>query len=113
MPGIGQLRDRARFHRLDVTTDAIGGRTSGFSAAHYLEVWGALSVARGRDGQGGGRMQSEVDAVLTVRSTEASRAVATADKVVIDGVDYAIRSIANPDRRARWIEMQLRRGGAV
>jgi len=112
MTAIGQLRDRVSFHRLDATTDAYGNVTSGYSGAAFLTVWGAFRPERGRERIEGGRLEASHAGVLTVRSSSDTRAVTTADQARIDGVEYQIRTIANPDRRGRFLEMTVERGVA-
>jgi SPP1 family predicted phage head-tail adaptor len=108
----GGLRDRCAFHRLDTTSDAYGNPTSGYSGTAFLTVWGRLRVERGRERVEGGRLQSEVAATLTIRSSADARGVTEVDQVRIDGETFQIRAITNPDRRGRFLEMTLERGTA-
>jgi len=107
---IGRMRDRVSFHRLNTTGDDYGNPTSGYSATAFLTVWGKMAPERGRERVEGGRLQSEVSAVLTVRSSSDARGVTEADEARVDGVRYQIRGITNPDRRGRFLEMTLERG---
>ncbi len=107
---IGQLRDRVAFHRLDSTADDYGNVSSGYSATAFLTVWGGFKPERGRERLEAGRLEASHAGVLTVRSSSDTRGVTEADQVRIDGVAYQIRTIANPDRRGRFLEMTVERG---
>lgn len=109
----GPMRDRVAFHRLNATADDYGNPTSGYAATAFLERWGAFRPERGRERLQAGRLEAAVAGVLTVRSDSGTRGVTEADKAVIGGADYQIRSITNPDRRGRFLEMTLERGVAV
>tara|TARA_Y100000815_G_scaffold228067_1_gene216877 strand:- start:305 stop:646 length:342 start_codon:yes stop_codon:yes gene_type:complete len=112
MPGAGQLRDRVSFYRLTEADDGYGNVHSGWADDPFLTVWGAFQPERGRERLEAGRMESAVAGVLTVRSSADARAVTPADKVAVKGEDYAIRSITNPDRRNRFLEILVERGVA-
>ena len=50
--------------------------------------------------------------VLRVRAFSVTEAITPSHRVLIDGVAWNIRSVANPDRRSRVIEMVVEKAGA-
>lgn len=109
-PHIGHLRARAEFYRRNETRDDYGNVSSGWTATPFLRVWAGLEMERGRERIEAGRLESAVSGVLTVRFSTETRAITAADKVRIGGEDYAIRTITDPDRRRRFLEMVVERG---
>jgi len=107
----GVLREKAAFKRLDTTTDAYGNTTDG-TFATFLTVRCRIREARGRERVDAGALHAPMTAVLTVRSSISSRTVTEADLVTINGVDWNIRSITNPDMHNRWLEMAIERAVA-
>ena len=107
------LRERVAFHRLDAAADGYGNASSGFAAAPFLRTRGRLQMERGRERLEAGRTESAVAGVLTIRSSIAARTVTAADKAVIDGDDYQITAITNPDRKNAMLEISVVRGVAV
>ena len=110
---IGRMRDRAAFFRLNTVSDAYGNPSSGFAGSAYLTRWGKLQVERGQEKLEAGRLESSLQAVLKIRSDTETRTITAADKVEVDGEAYQIRSISNPDRRERFLELHLERGVGV
>ena len=107
----GALRRRCIFASQGETPDGYGGFTLGWNALD--PVWGHLRPERGTERLEGGRLEANLGAVLRVRSSATTRAITESYKVTISGVDYQIRSIANPDQRNKYIEMTLERGGVA
>lgn len=109
---IGSMRDRVAFHRLNATADIYGNPTSGYEESPFLTVWASLREGRGRESVESGRLEVATTAVVTVRSSVDTRAIGLDDQARIDGQKYQIRSIVNPDRRGRFLEMVVERGAA-
>jgi len=105
------LRDPVQFQRLDTTSDTLGN----VSAGTWANLWadkGQLLLERGREQLAAGRLQGSVMGVLVVRASTETRAITAADRVVIDSVNYNIRSNVPRDRRNGWLEMVVERGVA-
>lgn len=114
MPGAGQLRDRVRFERSGDIPDGGGGTVEGWESIEGLaNVRGAFMPERSRERLEAGRLESAVAGTLKVRSSNASREVTAADRAIINGQPYAIRSVTNPDRHNKYLEMSVERGVAT
>lgn len=107
----GQLRDQVTFQRATRTADGAGGATLVWQ--NVRTVWGGFRPQRGRETLEAGRLESAVAGVLTVRSSPDTRDITAADRVQIDGASYQIRTITNPDRRNKMLEMVVERGVAT
>lgn len=107
----GHLRDRVTFQRETRTADGAGGATIVWQ--NLVTVWGGFRPQRGREQLEAGRLESAVAGVLTVRSSPGTRDVTAADRVQIDDVPYQIRTITNPDRRGKTLELVVERGVAT
>lgn len=108
----GQFRDRVTFQAEAKTPDGAGGNTRAWANVANGEVWGRFIPEKGSERVAGGRLQDAQGAVLRVRSFSVTEAITPAHRVLIDGVAWNIRSVANPDRRSKVIEMVLDKGGA-
>jgi len=107
----GQLRDRIAFKSPSYSNDGMGG--GAVTWATQFTVWGSLTPERGREQLEAGRLQSAVAGVVKVRSSTAARTITAEWICTIDGVDYNIRSITNPDRHDRYLELLVERGVAI
>jgi head-tail adaptor len=107
----GRLRKRVRFEQEVRNPDGAGGYALAW--AEVLAVWGGLQLDRGRERVEAGRLAEAAGGVLIVRSSIASRAITPAHRVVIDGVAWNIRSIADPGQRNAELEMVVERGAAT
>lgn len=107
----GHLRDRVTFQRATRTSDGRGGASILWQ--NLVTVWGGFRPERGREQLAAGRLESSVAGILTVRSSVETRAVAAADRVLIDDVAYQVRTIINPDRRDKYLELTIERGVAT
>ena len=104
----GQLRDRVAFQKKVSVSDGGGGSTTSWQT--QFTVWGGFRPERGRERLEAGRLESAVAGVLKVRSSVQARTVDASWRVLIDSVAYQVRSITNPDRRDRFLEMTIERG---
>lgn len=111
MAGAGALRQRVTFQTETEMPDGGGGYERGWS--DVITVWGSLQPERGRERLQADRLQASLGGVLRVRSSTETRAITEAHRVLIDGVPYQIRSIANPDQKNRYLEMTVERGVAT
>lgn len=107
----GRLRDRVTFQESVDTPDAAGGVYQ--SWRNVVTVWGALQEERGRERVEAGRLESGVAGILTVRSSSETRDLGAANRVVVNEINYQIRSISNPDRRNKYLELVVERGGGT
>ncbi len=107
-----RLRDRVTFEVETRTDDGGGGAELSWTVV--ATVWGDFAPERGRERVQAGRLESAVAGVLTVRSDMTTRAIAAeTHRVLIDSVAYQIRSITNPDRCNRYLELAIERGPAT
>lgn len=107
----GQLKSRVQFESPVTTPDGGGG--SSRSWGDPLRVWGQFKPERGAERVAAGRLESAVAGTLRVRSSSATRAIGPAHSVLIDGQRYQVRSVTNPDRRGRFLEMTVEGGVAT
>lgn len=107
----GPLRDRIAFKKKVETSDGQGGYAAVWTT--QFTVWGSFRPQRGREQMEAGRLESSVSGVVSVRSSSQSRSIQPTWIAVIDGVDYNIRWITNPDRRNKYLEIAVDRGVAV
>ena len=107
----GKLRERVVFEKEVQTPDGGGGYE--LSWAPLKETRGQLMLERGRERVEAGRIESAVAGVLRVRWQPGLNELSADDRAVIDGVAYNIRSVTQPDRRNRALEIVLERGVAV
>lgn len=107
----GALREKVTFERPDTSTPDVYGNVGdgSFAVLSNTVVRGSLRETRGRERVEGGALRAPMTAVLTVRSSTLTRAFTEADRAVINGVNWNIRSITNPDMRNRWLEMVVER----
>lgn len=108
MVAAGSYRDRVTFQVETRTADGGGGSSSSWTSLD--PVWCRVMPERGNERIEGGRLNSVIAVTIHVRSSTETRAVTTDDRAVIDGTPHQIRSITNPDRRGRVLEMVLDRG---
>lgn len=101
----GNLNKRARFDGPTTVSDGAGGTTETWAEA--MTVWAQLSPERGRERIQAGRIETELGAVLRIRSSEEARLITTKHRVTVDGQLYNITAISNPDQRNSMIEMTL------
>lgn len=112
MPGIGQLADRVSFFRLDGVEDTLLNESTAFAAEPFAVRWCNLVEKSGRERLRSDQQESAVMAVIQLRYDSVVATITHADKAVIDGVDYQIRTVI-PDRRERWVDLMVERGTAI
>lgn len=109
--GAGALRDRVSFQEEQNVSDGAGGNVTTWPT--QFTVWGGFRPERGAERLQAGRLEGAVAGTLRVRSSSDTRTVTTEWRVEIDGIAYQIRSITNPDRRNRFLEMTVESGVAT
>lgn len=105
----GRMRDRVTFKTNVVEADGSGGQISTWVEISP-PVWAQYMPNRGKEVSEGDRTQAVGDGILKVRYSSIMATVTEADIVVINDVEFQIRSIENPDRRKRVLEMIVQRG---
>lgn len=101
----GDLNKRARFEALVRTPDGGGGNDETWQPV--ATVWAQFSPERARERLQAGRLESAFAGVLRIRSSTTTRQITQQHRVVLDGVIYDIKSVANPDQRNDMIEMSI------
>jgi len=101
----GGLNKRARFEALVRTPDGGGGYDEAW--VPLVTAWAQFSPERARERVQAGRIESAFAGVLRIRSSAAARQITQQHRVVLDGVTYDIKSVANPDQRNDMIEMSI------
>ena len=107
-PRAGRLRKIVSFQVRDTTADAYGNATDD-TWSESFKTRGELTETGGRERIMAGALQAPASGVLRVRSTSLTRAMTTANSVVIDDVRWNVRSLVNPDQRNRFLEMIVER----
>lgn len=108
--GAGDLNKRVTFQRATRTGDGGGGGAIVWNT--LATVWAGFKPERGYERLRTGRIEAELAGVLTVRGSSVTRGVTEADRVLVDGVPYAIHAISNPDQRGRFLELTVGSGEA-
>ena len=113
MAGAGALRDRVTFQAETQVSDGYGGYELGWAdVAGCVNISANFAPERGREKLAGDRLQVSLAGVLRVRSSSETRVITEQHRVQIGGVPYNIRSVSNPDRRGRYLEMTVERADA-
>lgn len=108
--GAGDLRDRVTFQADGGTADTGGGYDLTWTdVSGCTNIPGKFVPERGRERLQSDRLQVALGGVLTVRSSSETRAITERHRVKVGTVPYNIRSISNPDRRGRFLEMTVER----
>lgn len=112
MPRAGRMRDRITFQRHEDVADGMGGRDAGWR--DLFTVWGELRPERGRERVEAGRVSERTAGVLVVRSSVQTRGLTAADRFQdAAGAIYQIRSVTDPARRRRELEITFDDGAAT
>lgn len=106
----GDMDTRARFEVSVTVPDGGGGTETTWQ--HFITVWAQFSPERARERIQAGRLTSSFAGVLRIRSSSQSREITTRHRVVVGGVTYNIRSVANPDQRNDMLEFGIETDGA-
>jgi head-tail adaptor len=109
MIAAGALRDRAVFQRRPRLVSDEGTLIDG-EWSDLVTVWSQLAIETGREVLAAGRLTARTAAILRVRTSSATRQVATTDRVVVRGDVWAIHSIREPDPGRGVLEMIIEQG---
>ncbi|HVL73323.1 MAG TPA: head-tail adaptor protein [Beijerinckiaceae bacterium] len=107
MPGAGLFDRRVTFLRRALADDGAGNTRGGF--APVLTVWAGWRATGGQEIVEGGRAVDAAAGTLTIRDTPAARQVTAADRVLFSGDEWAILSVAPPERRRGTIALTIAR----
>ena len=110
---VGLARDFVTFEAFTEASDGIGGTTRTWVAVEPLRISANVKTQRGKETIENGAIQNPQAIVLKVRSSSVTRTITEAHRALINGQYYNIRSIENPDRRSRFIEMVLEKGTPI
>lgn len=107
---IGQMNKRITFQRRDTAADDYGNVEDG-TYTDLFTVWGGLTFNKnGRERMEAGALEDSHEAKLKVRFSSDIESITQADRAVIGGVNYQIRSGANLDQHRRFITFLVERG---
>ena len=104
----GQMRDRVVFQEEVNNPDGQLGNTTTW--ADVVTRWCRFREERGGERLEQGRLESPQRGTITVRSDSVVQSITTEHRAVINTEPFQIRSIANPDRRNKLVEMVVERG---
>jgi SPP1 family predicted phage head-tail adaptor len=111
MARAGKLRKLVTFQIETRVSDGGGGYSETW--AGDITTYGGLTIERGAERLEAGRLEAALGGVLEVRASSETLVITEAYSVLIDGVRYQIRSIANPDQRGERLEMVVEKGVAI
>ncbi len=100
----GHLDKRARFRRRVKTGE--GGAGSRGAYADLFTVAASFRPLSARVLAEAGSLTDGIEASLVVRDTARTRDLTKADRVIVDGRDFAIESVPLSDRSG-WLRMKL------
>lgn len=108
----GKLRNRVTFQAETQISDGGGGYQVGWG--DVVANWSAEFLPeRGRERIEAGRLAAPMGGTLKVRWSSETAAITEQHRVLIDGVPWNIRSVANEDRRHRFVTMTVEKGVAT
>lgn len=111
MARAGQLRERATFQREGGDTeDALGDGDGSWVALDTR--WVRMTPLRGSEGVAAQALEASYDYRLEMRDSTFARSITEADRVLVKGVPYQIRSI-RPTEKPGMIFMDVERGVAT
>lgn len=109
----GQLRARCVFQAETQVPDGGGGYELGWAAITGGAVRGRYLPASLREDVRSGRLEAAEAGVLTVRSSTVTRALTSANRVLIDGVVFTIRGGPTDfDQQRELLDFKVERGVA-
>lgn len=110
MATAGTLTNRIRFDSRAPTSDKYGGSESAFIPG--FEVWAEKKFLRGTEAVQASRLAGKQPVLITVRSSNQSRAIDTNFRAVDarSGETYNITAV-NPTQDRQWIEILAVSGG--
>ena len=107
----GNLRHMASFQANVSASDGMGGVITSWVTQFTQRA--RIKPVRGNERVEAGALTARAIFTVIVRASAQARTVSEGWRVVIDGVDYNIRSIINPDERNKSLEMLIESGVAT
>ena len=105
------LREQVVFERLTEGDDGFGNTVTGWQA--HLTVWADVRETLGKERVDAGRVEDSNTATVRIRNFPASRGLTPADRVVMRGVPWNIRSIVPMGNRGQYLDALCERGVAT
>lgn len=104
----GRFEHRAQFMRRPPILEGEGDDTGDRGPyALAFTLWANFRPQSAREAAQGGQAQNVETGTLTVRDTAQSRTITNADRVVLQGRDFAVEGVGLPDRRTGLISMNV------
>lgn len=100
----GRLDRHATFSRRPAGAN---GQDRGDTFAPYLTVWARYLRIKGSEKVEAGRDVDVEQATLVIRDSTAVREITAADRVTVQGRDFAVASVGLPDRRTGLISLDI------
>lgn len=110
MTNAGKRRERATFERTGAGVDELGDPDGSWAVLGTRSV--RMVPLRGAEGVAAQAMEASYDYRLEMRDSAFARSITEADRVVVQSVEYQIRSI-RPTEKPGAIFMDVERGVAV
>lgn len=112
MAKAGLFGERATFQRLDQSAvDAYGNVYTGWS--EYGVRWADMRERTGKEMIEGGALADVGMATMRCRADTLTKAITSADRVIIRGKTWAIKNVMQVDSKNSIIEFLLERGVAT
>ena len=106
----GKLRDRITIQRAATADDGYGNTVVGW--ADLLTVWADVRETTGKEAVAAGRVESSRTATVRIRASSDSRAITEADRAVIRGRVWNIRSVAEVGNDRAMLDLLCEAGVA-
>lgn len=105
----GELRQKIELQVRTLVDDGYGNEIAG-PFETQATVRAKFHYLRGGEEVMAGRLAGRQPAIVTVRSSAATRALTTDWRILKDGKEWNIRSITDPDGRRAWLEILAESG---
>lgn len=105
----GTLRERIAIERAVTGADGYGNTVTGWTV--HLSVWADFRETVGRERLAAGRAEAASTATVRIRSSDATRALTAADRIVARGVTWQIRGIVPVGNDRAMIDILCERLG--
>lgn len=114
MIAAGQLRNRCVFQAETQVSDGGGGYEVGWAPVAGGSVRGRYLPASLREDVRAGRLEAAEAGVLTVRSSAVTRAITSANRVLIDGFAFTIKGGPTDfDQKRETLDFKVEKGVAT
>lgn len=112
MATAGSTRHRITFERRQDVDDGFGNTQAGW--VEQFTVWGQVKPKLGGEAVVAARLQSQNTVNISVRQSRRTRLIREDWRArdVPEGVEYAIKSIIDPDDGGAWLELLCQTGVA-